>query len=304
MFKRGAKFCKVLSPSELKRSKPVVRPTGMIHSFETFGALDGPGIRFVVFFEGCPLRCVYCHNRDMLDLKDYMTMTPRELLNKVLDYKPYFGAGGSGVGGVTISGGDPVFQPKFLLEFLKLCKKAGIHTTIDTSLFTSRKVIDSIFPYVDLFMVSLKHFDSKTHKCLTGVPNESILNNIEYLSGKIEGAERTGAGAGKVFAKAGKAGAAKPGAGKTPHRPKLWFRYLVLPGYTDTRGNLRALVKFLRDTTFERIELLPYHTFGVYKWEKLGLPYALKGVKPPTAAAVLKIKKMLEKEGFKVLLNE
>ncbi|MFA4891114.1 MAG: pyruvate formate-lyase-activating protein [Candidatus Gracilibacteria bacterium] len=276
------KFCKVLSPSELKKVKPVNKSTGMIHSFETFGALDGPGIRFVVFFEGCPLRCVYCHNRDMLDLKDYMTMTAHELLDKVLDYKPYFGAGGL-KGGVTISGGDPIFQPQFLFEFLKLCKKAGIHTTIDTSLFTNRQTIDSIFPYVDLFMVSLKHFDSKIHRCLTGVPNEGILNNIKYLSGKIE-----------------KAGAA----GGAANRPKLWFRYVVLPGYTDTKENLKALVKFLRGVVFEQIELLPYHTFGVYKWKKLGLPYVLEGVKPPSMAVVRKIKKMLEREKFKVLLNE
>jgi len=273
MFKRSAKFCKVLSPSELKRSKPVNKTTGMIHSFETFGALDGPGIRFVVFFEGCPLRCVYCHNRDMLDLKNYTTMTPRELLNKVLDYKPYFGSDG----GVTISGGDPVFQPKFLLEFLKLCKKARINTTIDTSLFTSREVINSIFPYVDLFMVSLKHFNSDTHKCLTGVPNEGVLDNIRYLSGKIE---------------------------SNNMYPKMLFRYVILPGYTDTRANLKALVKFLRDVTFEHIELLPYHVFGAYKWKEMGLHYALEGVKPPSNATVRKIKKMLEKEGFKVLLNE
>lgn len=290
---------------KINKTKPVSRLTGMIHSFETFGALDGPGIRFVVFFEGCPLRCVYCHNRDMLDLKDYMTMTPQELLNKVLDYKPYFGAGsagggfgsGGGTGGVTLSGGDPVFQPKFMLEFLKLCKKAGIHTTIDTSLFTSQKVIDSIFPYVDLFMVSLKHFDSNTHKLLTGVPNEGILDNIRYLSGKIEAAEAGGPASVRAGTVAGAASA-------KAHLPKLWFRYVVLPGYTDTRENLRALVKFLHDTHFEHIELLPYHTFGAYKWEKLGLQYSLKGVKPPKAAAVLKIKKMLEKEGFKVVLNE
>ena len=255
-----------------RKSKELIK--GMVHSFETFGALDGPGIRFVVFFEGCPLRCLYCHNRDMLDLKDYMSMTPQALLKEVLNYKPYFGA----KGGVTVSGGDPIFQPKFLKEFLKLCKKAGINTTVDTSLFTTKEVIDDILPYVDLFMVSLKHFDSKTHQRLTSVPNEMILVNIRYLSTLI---------------------------GSTCHHlPKLWLRYVILPGYTDTRSNLKALVKFLHGINFELIELLPYHTFGVYKWKKLGLKYSLPGVKPPTMRSVLKIKKMLEKEGFKVLLNE
>lgn len=240
---------------------------GMVHSFETFGALDGPGIRFVVFLEGCPLRCTYCHNRDMLDTKDYMSMTAQELVDDIIKYKPYFGE----KGGVTISGGDPVFQPEFLLEVLKLCKKNHIHTTVDTSLFTSNKILDSIIPYVDLFMVSLKHFDSHMHKKLTGVGNEEILRNIQYLSSR---------------------------------RAKLWLRYVVLPGYTDTKYNLKALVAFLHSINFELIELLPYHTFGVFKWRKLGLKYALEKVKPPKVKDVLGIRKMLEKEGFKVQLTQ
>jgi len=269
--------CVLLTPKDLEKSVPVGGVTGMIHSFETFGALDGPGLRFVVFLEGCPLRCVFCHNRDMLDLKDYMKMTPAQLLKIVADYKPYFGK----KGGVTISGGDPMFQPKFLLEFLKLCKKAGIHTTLDTSLFTTKEVIDSIFPYVDLFMVSLKHFDSDTHRCLTGVPNEKIIENINYLSKKIEQAKKA----------------------KKSH-PSLWFRYMILPGYTDTSSNLKALVKFLHSVKFELIELLPYHTYGVYKWEKLGLKYTLSDVKPPSVKTVMGVKEKLEKEGVKVLLSE
>jgi pyruvate formate lyase activating enzyme len=272
---RCKKFCKTFTPDEKKKSKPVHKLTGMIHSFETFGALDGPGVRFVVFFEGCPLRCVYCHNRDMLDLADYTAMTARELLEEVRDYKPYFGK----KGGVTISGGDPVYQPKFLLEFLKLCKKDGINTAIDTSLFTSHKIIDSIFPYVDTFMVSLKHFDTEVHKCLTGVPNEQILENLRYLSRLISQTKRT-------------------------PRPKLRLRYLILPGYTDTRANLADLKKFLRDVEFELIELLPYHTHGIYKWEEMGLKYDLSGVKAPSKASVQRIKKMLEKESHKVLINE
>jgi len=206
-----------------------------------------------------------------------MKMTPAQLLKVVEDYKPYFGK----KGGVTMSGGDPMFQPKFLLEFLKLCKKAGIHTTVDTSLFTTKEVIDSIFPYVDLFMVSLKHFDSDTHRCLTGVPNEKILENVKYLSKKIEQAKK-----------------AKKSA------PSLWFRYMILPGYTDTSSNLKALVKFLHGVKFELIELLPYHTYGVYKWEKLGLKYTLSDVKPPSVKTVMGIKERLEKEGVKVLLSE
>ena len=270
--------CVLMTAQDTAKTNPVSQNMGMVHSFETFGALDGPGLRFVVFLEGCPLRCVFCHNRDMLDLKDYMKMTPQQLLKIVADYKPYFGK----KGGVTVSGGDPVYQPKFLLEFLKLCKANGIHTTVDTSLFTSTEVVESLIPYTDLFMVSLKHFDSDTHKCLTGVPNERILYNIRALS--------------KIIVKNKKLKKAAP---------RLWLRYMVLPGYTDTRKNLKALITFLHKTkSWELIELLPYHTYGVYKWEKLGLKYTLSDTKPPSVDSVLNIKKILEKEGFKVLLSE
>lgn len=265
----------MLAERETKKTKIVEKEKGMIHSFETFGALDGPGLRFVVFVEGCPLRCAYCHNRDMLDLKDYQTMTAQQLLEVVKDYKPYFGK----QGGVTISGGDPVFQPHFVLNFAKLCQKEKINLTIDTSLFTSTEVVDKLFPYVDTFMVSLKHFDTEAHKSLTGVPNELILKNIRHLAKKI-------------------------GNSKTKKKPNLWLRYVVLPGHTDTKENLNALIKFLHEIKhFELIDLLPYHTYGVYKWKKLGLKYNLEGIKPPPLEDVFKIKKMLNKEGFKVLLN-
>lgn len=276
-----ADHCVFLGPKDKENMNPKHEPIGMVHSFETFGTLDGPGLRFVVFLEGCPLRCVFCHNRDMLDLKDYMKMTPHQLLKTVLDYKPYFGK----KGGVTVSGGDPAFQPKFVLEFLKLCKENGIHTTLDTSLFTTKEVLEMLAPYVDLFMVSLKHFDSETHRCLTGAPNEQILSNIRLLNKII------------IQKKLGKKA--------LKSTPKLWFRYMVLPGYTDTSSNLKALVKFLHEMKgFELVELLPYHTYGVYKWEKLGLKYQLDDIKPPAPDSVMKIKNMLEKEGFKVLLTE
>lgn len=241
---------------------------GRVHSFESFGTLDGPGLRFVAFLEGCPLRCLYCHNVDMLDMVDYKEMTPQELLKIILPYKPYFG---SGEGGVTLSGGDPIMQPEFTAAFFKLCKKNGIHTTIDTSCFTVPPQLDALMPVVDLWMISLKHFDDKKHRELTGVTNKPILENIRYLSKK---------------------------------KAKIWFRYVILPGWTDTKENLKALREFLKEVKFELIELLPYHTYGVYKWDNLGQPYHLKGVKTPTSKSIQKIKKMLEKEGHKVVLNE
>lgn len=255
---------------------------GKIHSLETFGTLDGPGLRVVIFFEGCPLRCLYCHNVDMLDMKDYQTFTPRKLLEVVKPFEPYFKAGH---GGVTVSGGEPVMQPRFLTEFFRLCKAEKIHTCIDTSLFTTKKVIDELFGVTDLWMVSLKHFDNRTHQWLTGGPNTQILENVKYLSEKIASFVRK-----------------HP---RSPSKqPKLWIRYLILPGYTDTRFNLKCLEDFCREIRPELIELLPYHTYGVYKWKKLHKPYKLAHLKPPTPKKVQKIKKKLKQAGFEVLLNE
>jgi pyruvate formate lyase activating enzyme len=246
---------------------------GMVHSLETLGAVDGPGLRTVVFLEGCPLRCAYCSNKDMLDLKGYTEMTPEELLKLISPYKVYFGK----TGGVTISGGDPIFQPEFLKSFLKLCKKEQIHTTIDTSLFTELETVDSLLPYVDLFMISLKHFNKKQHEELTGVSNDPILRNIIHLNSKIQ---------------------------EEKLRTKIWFRYVILPGYTDTEENLNSLLQFLKTISFEQIELLPYHTLGKFKWEELGLKYPLEGVASPTNESIHKIKNMLMKEGFNVVTYE
>lgn len=262
------------SETNINPIKPAKRSRlGMVHSLETMGAVDGPGLRTVVFLEGCPLRCAYCSNKDMLDLKDFKTMSPEKLIKLVKPYKVYFGE----TGGVTISGGDPVFQPEFLLSFLKLCKEENIHTAVDTSLYTEEYVINAILPYTDLFMISLKHFNNKFHKDLTGVSNDPILRNIKYLQSKIK---------------------------KEKLKTKIWFRYVILPGFTDTKENLSALIEFLKDSTFVQIELLPYHTLGKYKWKELGLKYPLEGVPLPTNENVARIKKILETEGFKVVMYE
>lgn len=241
---------------------------GRVHSFESFGTLDGPGIRFVVFMAGCPLRCKYCHNVDVVHCKTCPEYKPSEIVEMILKNKPYFKASG---GGMTVSGGDPVFQPEFLKALLQEAKENGIHTTVDTSLFTNQKLLDEIIPYTDLFMVSLKHFNDDIHQFLTEVSNKQILENLRYLSKK---------------------------------GVRLWLRYLVLPGYTDTKENLQALVKFCKSVKFELIELLAYHEMGVYKWRNLGLKYELANVKPPKHAKMEEIKKLLEKEGFKVIVNE
>ncbi len=208
--------------------------TGSIHSFESFGTVDGPGIRTVIFFAGCHLRCQYCHNIDMTTAKSGNRYTSDQILEKVLKNKDYFEASG---GGVTLSGGDPLFQPAFVLELLKKLKKAGIHTTVDTSLHIDQKLLKPILPYVDLFMVSLKHFDQKIHKQLTGVDNQQILNNLKLLSDENK---------------------------------RLWLRYVILPGYTDTAPNLTALKTLLKKIKHEKLELRPYHKKGLWKWNALG----------------------------------
>lgn len=234
---------------------------GYIHSFETMGTVDGPGIRTVVFFSGCSLRCQYCHNVDMQNVDKKTQISVDEVMEKILKNKEYYN---SSNGGVTFSGGDPLFQSKFLLELLKRCKAEKIHTTVDTSLYTiETNILDEIIPYTDLFLVSLKHFDDEIHKKLTGVSNKKILSNLKkYFSSK--------------------------------NSPKLWLRYLVLPGYTDTKQNLDDLVKFISQINYEKFEILPYHKMGIEKWKKLDLKYELEHIIPPTKKDLQKIKTFLK----------
>lgn len=260
------------SPTKLKSpvQERIHGIKGMIHSIETLGADDGPGLRVIIFLEGCHLRCAYCCNKDMLDLEDYMYLTPHEVIEKVKPYKSFIQRNG----GITISGGDPAYQPEFVLEILKLAKGEGLHTAIDTSMFMTPDNLERLIPYTDLFMVSLKHFDNQIHRELTQVSNQPILKNLRHLSEyKAKHKEKV---------------------------PDLWFRYVILPGYTDTKQNLEALISFLHEINFELIELLPYHTLGAFKWKKLGLTYPMDKVKPPTQLNINDIKSKLESHGFEV----
>lgn len=241
---------------------------GHIHSFESFGTVDGPGIRFVVFMAGCHLRCAYCHNIDMTNYNHSKLYSPEEVLAMIVKNKPYFEKSG---GGVTLSGGDPLFQPAFVRDLLKLCQKEGIHTTVDTSLYGSQDIVKSIMPHADLFMVSLKHFDDKSHTELTGVSNKSILENIRFLSDQNQ---------------------------------RLWLRYVVLPGVTDTPEHLQKLKNFLKDLNYEKLELLPYHTMGIPKWEALKIPYKFKGLKPPTENSLKSIHTDLLAHGIPATLSD
>ena len=238
---------------------------GNVHLIESFGSVDGPGIRFIIFLKGCPLRCRFCHNPDTWALPQGEQRTAEDLINQALRYKAYWGK----KGGITISGGEPLVQIDFLIELCKLAKEKGIHVTIDTSgqLFKREGVFfekfDELMKYVDLLLFDIKHIDSEKHQWLTGKPNEAILDCARYLS-EIN----------------------KP----------VWIRHVLVPGVNDSDEYLYKLREFI-DTlsNVQKVEILPYHTLGIFKWEELGIEYGLKGVEPPTPEQVEHAKEILIK---------
>lgn len=215
---------------------------GYIHSTETMGLVDGPGIRTVVFFQGCALRCAYCHNPDTWSFEGGQEISPKELLNKVLRFRPYFEKSG---GGVTCSGGEPLMQPEFLLEFLKLCKENNIHTTLDTSGVGAGNY-EEILKYVDLVLLDVKHYDRDGYEQIT-------KHNMNKFNEFVESIIKSNV--------------------------HIWIRHVVVPGITDSQEHMIELKKFIsKFKNIQKVELLPYHTLGVNKYEKLGIPYRLESV--------------------------
>lgn len=243
---------------------------GRIHSFESFSALDGPGIRYVIFFSGCPMRCIFCHNVDMGESLPgtYNEYSVAEVVKRVERARAYFTRSRSG-GGITLSGGEPFFQFEFILELLKECKRLKIHTVVDTNLYASSREIEEVSEWVDLFLVGLKHIDNQKHRELTGKDNTLILKNIALLDSLK-----------KCF----------------------WLRYVVIPGITDGAEDIRQMVMFLSDFShLELVELLPYHRLGIKKWDALDKPYALPDVKPPTAEEMARVKEVFQEFDLSVL---
>ena len=216
---------------------------GKIHSIESMGLVDGPGIRTVVFMQGCKLRCAYCHNPDTWKLNEGKEVTPDELIKKILRFKPYFEKSG---GGVTFSGGDPLIQHEFLLEMLKRCKENGIHTTIDTAGYGNGNY-DEILKYTDLVLLDIKHIDDEGYINLTGKNTDGINEFLKALN---------------------------------KSNAKVWVRHVVVPGYTDSKESMKKIANIINSkvSNVEKVELLPYHLLGVNKYEVLGLDYKLKGV--------------------------
>ena len=229
---------------------------GHIHSTESFGAADGPGVRFIVFMQGCHMRCRYCHNPDTWKIDGGDEVTADEILKRALRFKPYWGKDG----GITISGGEPLLQIDFVIELFKKAKELGINTCIDTAgnPFTKEEPFFSKFEelmkYTDLLLLDLKEINPTRHKDLTGFDNSNIIEMAKYLS-EIN----------------------KP----------VWIRHVLVPEHSDFDEDLDALGDFI-DTlsNVDRVEILPYHTLGKFKWENLGIPYTLESISPPSAERI------------------
>lgn len=232
---------------------------GRVHSFESFGAVDGPGIRFVVFFQGCALRCKYCHNRDTWPVKAGMEYTTEDLVAKILRYKNYFTVSG---GGVTLSGGEPLLQQDFLLDLIPELKKHNINVAIDTSgSFPLTDKMKRIIDLVDLFLLDIKCINDDICKDLVGVSNKLELEFARYLSNINK---------------------------------DVWIRQVLIPGITDHEEDLLKLKEFISTlNNVKKVEILAYHDLGKFKWENLGCNYELEDVPNATTEDVSRAKKIL-----------
>ncbi len=240
--------------------------TGIVHSTESFGAVDGPGVRFLIFLSGCAMRCRYCHNADTWVPGNGQEMTVTELLDKAERYRSYWGK----KGGITVSGGEPLLQIDFLRELFAEAKRRGIGTVLDTAAqpFTRREPFFSKFEALmqdtDLVLLDIKEIDPEKHLALTGHGNANILDCARYLSD-----------------------IGKP----------MWIRHVLVPGLTDDEEGLRQTGAFIAGLkNVQKVEVLPYHSLGADKWERLGLAYTLKGTEPPAEESV--------ERAYQLLINE
>lgn len=234
--------------------------TGRIHSYETLGAVDGPGLRFVLFLQGCRLRCRYCHNPDTWNPCGGYPATAEEIARQVLKYRNYFGK----QGGITVSGGEPLLQLDFLIELFEILRAEGISTAIDTSgaeYNENDRAYDRLLPLTDLVLLDIKHIEASACKALTGKDNTVTLAFADRLS---------------------------------QAQIPVWIRQVLVPGLTDDPEALRATRRWINTlNNVERVEVLPYHTLGIKKYEALGIPYSLEGVLPPTVEAIQQAREIL-----------
>ena len=244
------------------------KPLGRVHSVESFGLVDGPGVRYVIFLQGCALRCQFCHNPDSWEAHNPSAeMTDAQtLLEQALRYQKYWGRDGK-KGGITVSGGEPMLQMEFVTALFELAHQKGVHTTLDTAGQPYRedaayqKAFARLMDATDLVMLDLKAMDENLHKRVTGMGNANILAMARKLSGM-----------------------GKP----------MWIRHVLVPGLTDGEDDLRQMAAFIKTLkTVERVEVLPYHTLGLSKWQKLNIAYPLEGVPTPTRDEVARAERIL-----------
>lgn len=236
---------------------------GRIHSIESCGTVDGPGIRFVVFMQGCPLRCQYCHNPDSWNTKDGKEVTVEEVVSEAKKYKSYMKYSD---GGITISGGEPLMQAEFVKEVFMKCHDEGIHTTVDTSGCISLEKVKETLEYTDLVLLDIKSSNDNVFTNLTGVSNTNTIKMANYLH-EID----------------------KP----------TWIRYVLVPGITDNMDDIEDLAKFLSlMKNVEKVQVLPFHKLGEYKWEELGYEYKLEDVDPPSEKLVIEVNKIFNNYGL------
>lgn len=245
-----------------------MKNTGRIHSFETLGTVDGPGIRFVVFMQGCALRCQYCHNPDTWKINEGEEYTVNEIMFEIRKYKAYMESSG---GGVTITGGDPLVQAEFLVELAKKCKEEGISVAIDTSGFILNDIVKKLYKYTDLVLLDIKSFNEYTYRLISGGRLSPTLETLDYLKEK---------------------------------NIEVWIRYVVVPGLTDDLESIKALSNHLDNfPNVSKIEPLAFHKMGEYKWEELGEKYVLKNTKEPEKDLMEEVKKIFETNGKNVIIN-
>lgn len=231
-----------------------------VHSIETFGTVDGPGIRFVVFLQGCPLKCMYCHNRDTWEINAGNITNISDLVDEIKRYFPYIK---SSNGGVTVSGGEPLLQAKMVTELFKELKKYNVHTALDTAgSLPINDDIKKLLNFTDLVLLDIKHIVDEKAKVLTGMSNKNNLTFAKYLS---------------------------------DNNIPVWIRQVIVPGYTDDEKDLLLLKDFLSTlTNVKKIELLPCHDLGKFKWKEMNLVYPLEGVRTATNDDINRVKKILE----------
>jgi pyruvate formate lyase activating enzyme len=244
---------------------PTAKTEGYVHSVETCGTVDGPGVRYVLFLHGCPLRCQYCHNPDTQGKPSGPKITAEAAFSDVIKYKSFIRKGG-----LTLSGGEPLMQPDFVHAMFSLAKAAGLHTALDTSGFVGQKASDALLDLTDLVLLDIKSFSPMTHKMVTGVCVDQTLKFAERLNARGN---------------------------------KVWIRFVLVPGLTNHEANIDGLAKFVSGLdNVERVEILPFHKMGEEKYKRAGLPYRLENTPTPSEDEIARARSIFARHGIKAFV--